>query len=101
MYDLMQHIYVDASIQSKRGMNEHKALVLMIGESEIPGNVIVIADRGYESFNNIAHFQERVGITLYVRRKPTVLNMNLLIVMNSIKKPSSPLRAEKRKIQWH
>lgn len=59
MYDLMQHIYVDASIQSKRGMNEHKALVSMIGESEIPGNVIVIADRGYESFNNIAHFQEK------------------------------------------
>jgi hypothetical protein len=59
MYDLMQHIYVDASIQSKKGMNEHKALVSMIEESEILGNVIVIADRGYESFNNIAHFQEK------------------------------------------
>ena len=59
MYDLIQHIYVDASIQSKKGMNEHKALVSMIEESEIPGNVIVIADRGYESFNNIAHFQEK------------------------------------------
>lgn len=40
-------------------MNEHKALVSMIEKSEILGKVIVIADRGYESFNNIAHFQEK------------------------------------------
>ena len=59
MYDLMQHSYVDASIQSKKGMNEHKALVSMIEKSEATGSVIVIADRGYESFNNIAHFQEK------------------------------------------
>ncbi len=43
MYDLMQHIYVDASVQNKKGMNEHKALVSMIEKSELPGNVIVIA----------------------------------------------------------
>ena len=59
MYDLKQHIYVDASIQSKKGMNEHKALVSMIEKSEIHRNVIVIADIGYESFINIAHFQEK------------------------------------------
>lgn len=46
MYDLMQHNYVDASIQSKKGMNEHKALVSMIEKSEATGSVIVIADRG-------------------------------------------------------
>ncbi len=59
MYDLMQHIYVDASIQSKKGMNEHKALVSMVDKSELSGKVIIVADRGYESFNNIAHFQEK------------------------------------------
>lgn len=59
MYDLMQHIYVDASIQSKKGMNEHKALVSMIDNSKIAQKVIVVADRGYESFNNIAHLQEK------------------------------------------
>jgi hypothetical protein len=59
MYDLMQHNYVDVSIQSKKGMNEHKALVSMIEKSEATGSVIVIADRGYESFNNIAHSQEK------------------------------------------
>lgn len=40
----------------KKGINEHKSLVSMIGKSEATGSVI---DRRYESFNNIAHFQER------------------------------------------
>ena len=59
MYDLMGKVYVDASVQPKKGMNEHKALVSMVDRSEISGNVIAIMDRGYESFNNIAHFQEK------------------------------------------
>ena len=40
-------------------MNEHKALISMIDRSNIPGKVIVLMDRGYESFNNIAHLQEK------------------------------------------
>ena len=59
LYDVLQHVYVDASIQSKIGMNEHKALVSMIDDSDITDKVILIADRGYESFNNIAHCQEK------------------------------------------
>lgn len=67
-YDLLQHIYVDASIQSKVGMNEHKALVGMIDQSDISNKVILIADRGYESFNNIAHCQEK-GWNYVIRSK--------------------------------
>jgi hypothetical protein len=59
MYDILQHIYVDASLQSKIGMNEHSALVSMIDRSKIQGKSIIIADRGYASFNNIAHCQEK------------------------------------------
>lgn len=59
LYDVLQHVYIDASIQSKIGMNEHKALVSMIDDSDISDKVILIADRGYESFNNIAHCQEK------------------------------------------
>ncbi len=43
----------------KIGMNEHKAFVTMIDRSDISDKVIIIADRGYESFNNIAHCQEK------------------------------------------
>lgn len=59
MFDLMSKAYVDVTMQGKKGMNEHKALVSMIDRSNIPGKVIVLMDRGYESFNNIAHLQEK------------------------------------------
>ena len=50
MFDLMSKVYVDATMQGKKGMNEHSALVSMIDRSNIPGKVIVLMDRGYESF---------------------------------------------------
>lgn len=59
MYDLMSKVYVDAEMQGKKGMNEHRALVSMVDRSTISGKVLVLMDRGYESFNNIAHFQEK------------------------------------------
>ena len=31
----------------------------MVDRSEITGDVILIADRGYESYNNMAHIQEK------------------------------------------
>lgn len=59
LYDVLQHVYIDASIQSKIDVNEHKALVSMVDNSSISDKVILIADRGYESFNNIAHCKEK------------------------------------------
>lgn len=59
MYDLMSKVYIDAEMQGKKGMNEHRALVSMVDRSTISGKVLVLMDRGYESFNNIAHFQEK------------------------------------------
>lgn len=59
MFDLMSKAYVDVTMQGKKGMNEHKALISMIDRSNILGKVIVLMDRGYESFNNIAHLQEK------------------------------------------
>ena len=31
----------------------------MVDSSDISGKVLVLMDRGYESFNNIAYFQEK------------------------------------------
>ena len=58
LYDLKQKVYVDAIVQKSRQANEHKALCDMVDRSTI-ANAIVIADRGYESFNNLAHLQEK------------------------------------------
>lgn len=58
LYDLEQHLYVDAIIQGRMNLNEHSALQEMIDHSSVP-KALVIADRGYESYNNMAHIQEK------------------------------------------
>ena len=59
LYDLQRRIYVDAIVQKSRCGNEHKAFSAMVDrdDSDIP--TIYIADRGYESYNNIAHVIEK------------------------------------------
>ena len=58
IYDLLQQTYVDEVIQNYNEMNENKAFVEMVDRSWLD-NVLVMADRGYESFNNIAHATEK------------------------------------------
>ena len=58
LYDLQNHIYTDAVIQGRRDWNEHSALQEMVDASDI-SKALVIADRGYESYNNMAHIQEK------------------------------------------
>lgn len=58
LFDLENRIYIDALIQKSREWNEHKALTEMVDRSSIP-NAILIADRGYEGYNNLAHLQEK------------------------------------------
>lgn len=58
LYDLSHHIYLDAVIQKKLDKNEHRALQTMVDHSDIP-KALLIADRGYESYNNMAHIQEK------------------------------------------
>ena len=59
MYDLCNKLYIDALIQPRRRMNENKALVEMVDRSYIEENVIVVADRGFESYNNFAHIENK------------------------------------------
>ena len=84
MYDLINHTYVDADIQPKKGMNEHAALMSMVDRSQLPGNVIALMDRGYESFNNIAHFQEK-GWNYIIRAKDSYGIITKLEVPNALK----------------
>ena len=58
LYDLTQHIYVDAILQKRRKSDECGALVSMIDRSRLY-RVLLLADRGYESFNVLAHIQEK------------------------------------------
>lgn len=58
MYDLHQHIYVDALVQKSRKTDESGALTTMVDRSAIK-DALLLADRGYESYNNLAHIQEK------------------------------------------
>lgn len=59
MYDLCGKLYVDAIIQPGKKANEFRALTDMVDRSELSKNVIVIADRGYESYNVFAHIEQK------------------------------------------
>ena len=58
LYDLKHQIYQDAIIQKIKSTNEHLALVEMVDRSLLR-NALLMADRGYESYNNLAHIQEK------------------------------------------
>ena len=59
LYDINRNIYIDAIVQPIKFRNEHKAFVSMVDRdnSDIP--TIYIADRGCESYNNMAHVIEK------------------------------------------
>lgn len=68
LYDLKNRIYVDTIIQPGRFPNETKALIDMMERSKIQEPVLLIADRGYESYNIMAHAQEK-GWKFLIRAK--------------------------------
>ena len=55
---MKQNVYVDALVQKNRLKHERKALCDMVDRSDIQ-KAIVLADRGYESYNDLAHIQEK------------------------------------------
>lgn len=59
LYDLMNGIYLDLIVQKEHEKNECKALCQMAERSAIRGKTILLADRNYESCNNLAHLEEK------------------------------------------
>lgn len=56
-WDIMQGTFIDAVVQKYRTQNEDSALIEMVERSSL-NDAIVLCDRGYEAYNNIAHLQE-------------------------------------------
>lgn len=68
LYDLINRIYTDVIIQPGRHPNETGALADMIKRCDLDVPVLLIADRGYESYNTLAHIQEK-GWKFLIRAK--------------------------------
>jgi hypothetical protein len=73
IYDLCNKLYVDVCIQPGRKENEFRALADMTDRSNISGDVIVVADRGYESYNVFAHIEKK-GWKYAIRVKDIMSN---------------------------
>jgi len=59
LYDLCSKLYTNVLIQPKRKINEIRALTDIIDASNYRNNTIIIADRGYESYNVFAHIEQK------------------------------------------
>ena len=58
LYDILSNSYLDVVVQDRMHFAEHEALNQMVDSSDIE-HALVIADRGYESYNVMAHLQEK------------------------------------------
>lgn len=65
MYDLLDKIYTDIIIQPGKLEDEHHAFCEMVDRYEGPKKTIFIVDRGYESYNNLAHVIEKGAFFLF------------------------------------
>ena len=68
LYDLMNRRYIDAVLQDSRNENEHYALISMA--KNVKCDSIIVADRGYEAYNNIAHLENN-GLKYVIRIRTT------------------------------
>lgn len=59
IYDICNKLYLDANIQAYRGFSEIRGFIEMLRRSPLDKKVILIADRGYEAYNNIAQLEEK------------------------------------------
>ena len=59
LFDLRNKLYLDAQVQKERRKNEGAALRAMVDRSPLSGPVLLLADRNYESYNNMAHLEEK------------------------------------------
>ena len=59
LFDLENGIYTDLIVQKEHEKNECRALCQMADRSRVSGKVILLADRNYESCNNLAHLEKR------------------------------------------
>lgn len=76
LYDLINRVYIDGEIQPGRKLHERQALIEMTQNYVLDDKVLLIADRGYESYNVFAHMMEK-GWKFLIRVKDKNANSML------------------------
>lgn len=65
MFDLLDKIYTDVVIQPAKIENEPRAFCEMVDRYDGMKKTVFIVDRGYESYNNLAHVMEKGAFFLF------------------------------------
>lgn len=69
LYDILSRTFADAVIQPEPKKDEIGALVEMLGRNTFRQKTLIIADRGFESYNLIAHCMEKPNADFLIRVK--------------------------------
>lgn len=69
LYDVLSKTYFDCVIQPQPKADEQGAMIQMLYQNNFIGKNIIVADRGYESYNLFAHLQNHGGVDFLIRVK--------------------------------
>lgn len=69
LYDILSRTFTDAVIQPEPKKDEIGALITMLNRSTFAQKALIIADRGFESYNLIAHLLEKKNTDFLIRVK--------------------------------
>lgn len=69
LYDVLNKTYVHCVIQPQPRQDEVGALAFMVWFHDFERKTLVVADRGYESYNMFAYFLERPNVDFLIRVK--------------------------------
>ena len=68
LFDILNRIFVDCIIDPGMHMRERAALINLVNRLDNPSMAIILADRGYEGYNDIVHMIES-NINYLIRGK--------------------------------
>ena len=83
LYDLKNQLYLDAVIQNGREEHESRALAELVDRFRLKEPAILIADCGYEAYNNTAHIEQK-NWNYLIRAKAYFQGLSCLIHRDSM-----------------
>lgn len=69
LYDILNKTYFDCVVQAQPKADEIGALIQMLYKNRFKDKTLVIADRGYESYNMVAHLYNTANVDFLIRVK--------------------------------
>lgn len=69
LYDVLNKTYLHCVIQPQPEQDEVGALTFMVGWYPFKEKTLIVADRGYESYNAFAHLQQEENVDFLIRVK--------------------------------